>query len=273
MALFDFADGGAGSSAKALKKGARAAGNFEREGINRATDYNKQGVNEMLDYINQARMRYEPYAKSGKMSFDDWMGSVKKMQNPTQFYNDIMSQYQMSAPAQYRLKMGLDTVENQYAAAGRLGGGAIKRGITQLTQDTIGQDQQEYLNDILGINNNYLAGAQSGAQMGYDATSSMAGLDREYGNGRREYNGLEADRWSGIYGSQAEEARAIAAIKAQKAQQQAAATNQWIGQGIQMGADYATGGATAMIRPFTSAYKAESSRPVYNNYGYGRGGY
>jgi hypothetical protein len=267
MSLFDFVDGGAGSAAKSLKKGVKAAGAYERQGINSYADYSKQGTAELLDSITQARTRYEPYAKSGQMSFNDWMGTVKKMQDPTKFYNDIMSGYSMTPAAQYRLKMGLDTVENEAAAAGRLGGSGIKRGITQLSQDIIGQDQHQYLNDILGINNDYLSNAQSGAQYGYDATNSMAGLDQAYGEGRKEYNDIDANRYSGYYGSLADQERQIAQIKAQKAQQQAAAMNNWIGQGVQMGADYATGGATALIRPFTSAYRAEANRPTNNYYG------
>lgn len=268
MSLFDFADGGAKKASKALRKGATLAGGYERKGIDMSANSAQKGVNEMLEYLTQARTRYEPYAKTGQMSFQNWQDTVKKMQDPTKFYNDIMSKYTMSPAAQYRLTQGLDTLENEYAAAGRLGGSDIKRGITKLNQDIIGQDQHQFLNDILGINNDYLANSEAGARYGYDATNSMAGIDEQYGQGRKDYNDIDAQRYRDFYNSWANQERTIAEIKAQKARESAAATNQWIGQGIQMGADYLTGGASAVIRPFTSQWQANASRPTNNNYYY-----
>jgi hypothetical protein len=154
-----------------LTGGDQAAGYRDMESQIRAA------MDQMNKQYGSAQSRIAPYGQIGMTGMQDYTSRLNQMKDPTGFMNNIMSQYQSSPWATFQTKNMMDTLNNNAAASGSLDSGALQKRLMQYGQGITSQDQQNYLQNALGINNQYLSGEQGLGQMGANTALQQGNWD------------------------------------------------------------------------------------------------
>lgn len=156
---------------------------------------------ELEKYLSQARGYLSPYYKAGTGALDLYSQKMKEMSDPTAFYSKIMGGYQESPAYKFRMQQGLESLKNTAAATGYTGSGHELKNILGFSQGLASQGQQQYLQNILGIN-----------------TADIAGLSQLSGRGQQA--GSQMGEWGMQTGTE------LASIRAQQAAAEAKAKQQ-----------------------------------------------
>jgi len=141
--------------------------------------FSNRNAKKEMDYLNQVRGVGEQYLKPfigrGEAAQDQASQAYQQMlQNPTTFVDQIMSSYKPSQGYQFREKSALDAARNAAAAGGFSGTGYDQREQAGLVSGLLGQDMQQYLQNILGVQGTGLSGQQHVANQGFNASNSLA---------------------------------------------------------------------------------------------------
>lgn len=141
---------------------------------------------QLKDYLSKAVGYMDPYEKMGKGALGDYFAQLKQAEDPTQYIGSIMSKYQESPGAQFQRKQGLADISTGAAARGLLGSGAQARSMMKYGQGLSAQDQQQYLQNVLGLRGQTLGGLAGLGQMGEQAAGQMG--QWTYGTGENLAN-------------------------------------------------------------------------------------
>ena len=124
-------------------------------------------------YADQGLGYLQPYNQAGQQAMGNYQSRLDQMSNPTGFTNQIMNSYQTSPMAQYQMQTGQRASDNASAASGNLGTPAQQMSLDRYMQGVTSQDQQRYMGNVMGVNNNYLSGENNLMQTGYGAAGQM----------------------------------------------------------------------------------------------------
>ena len=132
-----------------------------REQYNRA--HPNQNQNQMAP-VNAAQGYYGDQTYDQAMK--DWAERMGQMKDPQQYINAIMGGYQASPWAQEQQRQMREATLASDAASGMTGSGAEKEELMKRAQAISSQDQQNWLNQNLGLNRDYLSGNYNMVQTG-----------------------------------------------------------------------------------------------------------
>lgn len=153
--------------------GGLLGGLFGKHGADQYGNQIQNAQNESKDLYNQGLQYYQPYYDQGTDAFGKYGQAVDRMSDPTQFVNGIMDQYQESPGAQFQQQQGLMQANNASAASGSLGSPQEQIALQKYGQGVSNQDMQQYMQNALGVNSQYLSGLGNQSQMGFGAAQSM----------------------------------------------------------------------------------------------------
>lgn len=113
---------------------------------------------------NQASVNYDPdiYLKDMMQEYSGHHAPAQSNEmatNPIEFLNRIMRGYEPSAGYRYRERQALGAARNASAAGGRVGTAQNQQETADLVREVLGQDQDQFLRNVLGIQESGL-GAQ-----------------------------------------------------------------------------------------------------------------
>ena len=136
---------------------------------------NKKMNKQMGQIQGYGREAYNPFIQQGQQAGQQLNPMYSQMAaNPSGQYNDIMSQYQPSAGYQYKQGKLNQMMHNTAASGGYAGTGGDQQQRGELTNALMGEDMQQFLQNILGIKGAGMTGLQHQADTGYHAAGSMA---------------------------------------------------------------------------------------------------
>lgn len=141
---------------------------------------------QLKEYLGKAVGYMDPYEKMGRGALGDYFTQLKQAEDPTQYIGSIMSKYQESPGAQFQRKQGLADISTGAAARGLLGSGAQAKSMMKYGQGLSAQDQQQYLQNVLGLRGQTLGGLAGLGQMGEQAAGQMG--QWTYGTGENLAN-------------------------------------------------------------------------------------
>lgn len=145
-----------------------------------------QGYAGTIPGINQATQQaigyVSPYQQIGTQATGDLYSHLQGMQDPQGYLSKILGGYTESPWAKTEAKAGTDALMNQQAALGLTGSGQEAKDVMSFNQGLASKDMQNYLNNILGINQSYLGGMRGLSGMGLQAGMGM---------GREQMQGAE----------------------------------------------------------------------------------
>lgn len=109
-------------------------------------------------YKDEVSGNFNPYMQAGSGAIGTYQNALNQMQDPTKFMNNIMNQYQQSPWAKFQTQQGINAANNAGSASGMLGSGAEQKELADYAQNISSRDMQQYFNNAMGINNQYLGG-------------------------------------------------------------------------------------------------------------------
>lgn len=157
----------------------------EAAGYGTGEGYIQDATKAATGYLN-------PYLQAGTGALGQYQSQLGQMSDPTSFYNNIMSQYQDSPATQFQRQQGLNSLQNTAAATGYTGSGKELKDIDQFSQGVTAQGQNQFLQNILGIHNNFLQGLQGLTGMGQQAGTTMGGFQMQGAQDRAEEEAAKA---------------------------------------------------------------------------------
>lgn len=168
----------------------------------------QQGINSLNQQYGYGQKVLQPWEQQGLNAFGQYGSAINSMANPSQFYSNIMNQYQMSPAAQFQEQQGQQAMNQAAAASGTLGSGGAQKALDQYSQGVAAQDQNQYFGNVMGINNQYLGGLQNQYGTGFGAANALNenymnlgnNLAQMYGNlGQAQY-GADQSMYGGLQG-------------------------------------------------------------------------
>lgn len=106
----------------------------------------------------QTSAAMNPWTSGGANWLNEYQNALNGMSNPQQFYQQMMNGYQTSPQAQQQIQQGITSANAAGAASGMLGSGAEQTALQKQGQQIVDADQQNWLNNMMGIHNQYLGG-------------------------------------------------------------------------------------------------------------------
>ncbi len=119
---------------------------------------------------------YDPYAQQGKDAYNQLNPQYTQMnQDPTGYLDKIMQQYRPSAGYQLKEQEGLQAAGNSAAAGGMRGSLQDIKNSSRLADSLMGEDMQQWLQNVMGIQGAGMQGQQHFYDTGYNAASNLGG--------------------------------------------------------------------------------------------------
>ncbi|MCW1908625.1 MAG: hypothetical protein KIH63_004760 [Candidatus Saccharibacteria bacterium] len=159
----------------------------------------EDAANQYLSQIPGIGKQYfDPYITQGREAGDMANAEYGKMlQDPTGFINKILESYKPSQGYQFREKRLQDAASNTAAAGGFRGTNFDVQNQSELINALLGEDMQQYLENVRGVHGTGLAGKENVADRGFQASNSLADL---IGGSLNQRGGLAYQRAEGSNG-------------------------------------------------------------------------
>lgn len=136
-----------------------------------------KSANKYLDQIAPMEKEYyNPYIDRGNKAYDQFAPQFDQMSsNPTEFLEMLMKEYQPSSGFQMRNDNALKAAGNSAAAGGMRGSINDINNEAGITDTLLGNDMQQWLQNVLGIQGTGLQGEQNLYGTGFNATQNLTG--------------------------------------------------------------------------------------------------
>lgn len=120
--------------------------------------------------------------------------STNAINNPSDFFNNLMQNYQNSSLFTQKYNDMTNLANNRNMANGKYGSMQTEQDINRNTQNLLNEDIQQYINNLLGIQNTGLNVAQNLANTGANMTTNQANLQFQQEQADKEKNNF----WSNL---------------------------------------------------------------------------
>lgn len=137
----------------------------------------KNPANKAMPYLQQAGDLFQPYAQQGQQAYGQLNPIYGDMAtDPTAYLQKILQAYEPSKAFQTRRDEALRAAGNTAAAGGYRGTGYDAQTEGRLADQLLGEDMQEWLKNVLGIQGEGLTGLSDIYGKGYDATQNLSNV-------------------------------------------------------------------------------------------------
>lgn len=136
---------------------------------------------EYNDWLGKSEDTQNPFYNAGKQglgNYQDWLGGQK---DPANFINNLTSQYKESPYARYQQQQSVRAGQNAASASGLSGSTPFAQQLQQNAQNISSQDQNTWLQNVLGINTQYGQGQKDLAGMGQHAADNISNIQEKRG--------------------------------------------------------------------------------------------
>jgi len=108
----------------------------------------------------------QPYIGAGERSLGQYEDFLGKMQDPQAYLSQILGGYEQSPFAQQQVRQGMQAIRGPGAIGGMTGSGPEQAALERQAQEIAQADQQRYLQNVLGIGQQFQSGVSNIASMG-----------------------------------------------------------------------------------------------------------
>lgn len=157
------------------------------------------------DWTNRAENAQRPYTQAGAGGVKDYQSWLKGQKDPSGFINNLMGQYSESPYAKYLQQQSMNAGQNMGSASGLSGSSALMQQMQQNAGNIASQDQNQWLQNVLGINTQYGQGQNNLIGYGANAANALTGMYDNMGGraGEAAYGkaaGGQNDFWNTLGG-------------------------------------------------------------------------
>lgn len=124
------------------------------------------------NYLGQATGAQNPFYKAGTQATGDYQDWAQKMKDPSGFVNNLMSGYSQSPWAKNQQNAATRAATNFGSANGLTGSTPLMQQAQQTAGQISSQDQNQWLQHVLGINTEY-GGAEHNLMQGGEHSADI----------------------------------------------------------------------------------------------------
>ena len=164
----------------------------------------QSGMNEYQKYAQQGINAQQPFYNAGQQGMGNYQNWAQQMQDPSQFINNTMNQYQASPYSNYLQNQSMAAGNNAASASGLSGSTPFAQQLQQNAGNISSGDMNQWLGNVLGVNNQYGQSQQNLMNMGQGAANQISNM---YGNmgtnmGNGAYNKTQSNNqgWGNLFG-------------------------------------------------------------------------
>jgi hypothetical protein len=162
-------------------------------------------MDQYQQWANKSQGTQQPYLDAGTGAIGDYQSWLKGQQDPSGFINNLMGQYQESPYAKYLQQQSMNAGQNAASASGLMGSTPLMQQLQQNAGNIASQDQNQWLQNVLGINTQYGQGQQNLMSGGQNAANSLTNMYNQMGQnmGQAAYGkeaGKKQDFWNTLGG-------------------------------------------------------------------------
>jgi hypothetical protein len=171
---------------------------------NSGAPYDK-AMDQYRQWGDKAAGGLQPYQNAGTGAISDYQKWLQGQQDPSKFINNLMSGYKESPYAQNMQQEAMRAGQNAGSASGMMGSTPLMQQMQQNAGNIASQDQNQWLQNVLGINKQYGEGQNNLMTGGQNAANSLANLYSHMGDqmGQGAFGkqaGKQNDFWNTIGG-------------------------------------------------------------------------
>jgi len=171
---------------------------------NSGKPYDK-AMEQYQQWANKSQQALQPYQQAGQGGLADYQKWLQGQQDPSGFINNLMGGYQQSPYAQNLQQQSMNAGQNAASASGLTGSTPLMQQLQQNAGNIANQDQNQWLQNVLGINTQYGQGQQNLMQGGQNAANALSNIYNQMGQnmGQAAYGkqaGNQQDFWNTIGG-------------------------------------------------------------------------
>lgn len=155
----------------------------------------QDAMNQYQKWAEKGAGYQQPFYQAGTGAIGDYQKWLQGQQDPSGFINKLMGQYQQSPWAKYQTDQAMSAAKNMGSATGLTGSTPLTQFAQQSATDISSQDMSKWLQNVLGINQQYGAGQAGLMGMGQGAGNALTNM----------YNQMAGQMASGAYGQRAGE--------------------------------------------------------------------
>lgn len=156
------------------------------------------------EWAQKAQNVQDPYLQAGQRGLGNYEEWLQGQKDPSGFINNLMGQYHTSPYAKFQMQQGQNAANNAASASGLVGSTPFMQASQDYARNIASQDQNQWLQNVLGINTQYGQGQGNLMQGGQNAANALTGMYGQMGQqmgeaayGRRA--GQQQD-WSNMVG-------------------------------------------------------------------------
>lgn len=164
-----------------------------------------QAMQQYQQWGNQASIPQQPYFNAGAGAIGNYQNWLQGQSDPSGYINNLMGQYKESPNAHYMQEQAMRAGQNSASANGLLGSTPMMQQMQQNAANISSQDQNQWLQNVLGINTQYGQGQNNLMQGGQNSANALSNLFNQMGQrmGEAAYGkeaGKNQDFWSTLGG-------------------------------------------------------------------------
>lgn len=127
-------------------------------------------------WMGKAAEAYNPFYKGGIEAMGKYQGALDKMSDPSSFINSLMGNYKESDWSKYLKDYANKAGVNAASASGLVGSTPYLQQAQQNAANISSQDMNQWLQNVLGINRDYLSGEADIFGKGFGAASGLGNI-------------------------------------------------------------------------------------------------
>ena len=133
-------------------------------------------------YIDQAIATQNPYVQQGQQAQSQLNPLLEKMMlDPNAFFEELSKGYEPSRGYQLKRDEALNAAGNSAAAGGFRGTQEDLINSTKISDRLMGEDFQQWYNNLMGIQNKGIEGSMHIGDQGYEAATNIGNLRNQQG--------------------------------------------------------------------------------------------
>lgn len=164
-----------------------------------------KAMDQYQQWANKAQNAQNPFYNAGTSAIPDYQKWLQSQSDPSGFIAKLMGQYKESPQAQYMQQQSMRAGQNAASASGLMGSTPLMDQLQQNAGNIASQDQNQWLQNVLGVNAQYGQGQQNLMGMGANSANALTNMYGDMGRqmGDASYGkqaGGQQDMWNTIGG-------------------------------------------------------------------------
>lgn len=141
----------------------------------------KQYGQQYNKYNQQAQGTQNPFYNAGTQAMGNYQNWAQGQQDPSGFINHLMNNYQQSPYAKFEMQQGQRAGNNAASASGLIGSTPYMQASQDYARNISSQDQNQWLQNVLGVNQQYGQSQQNLMQGGQNSANILSQLQESLG--------------------------------------------------------------------------------------------